>query len=55
MSLNPQLIPVRKDPEIIRNEVLTNLAKMFSERGYIKKENIKRESLPKIELEFIKC
>jgi DNA-directed RNA polymerase subunit H len=42
MSLNPQLIPVRKDPEIIRNEVLTNLAKMFSERGYIKKENIKR-------------
>jgi DNA-directed RNA polymerase subunit H (RpoH/RPB5) len=42
MSLNPQLIPVRKDPEIIRNEVLTNLTKMFSERGYITKENISR-------------
>lgn len=42
MSLNPQLIPVRKDPEIIRTEILTNLTKMFSERGYINKENIGR-------------
>jgi DNA-directed RNA polymerase subunit H (RpoH/RPB5) len=42
MSLNPHLIPVRKDPEIIRNEVLTNCAKMFSERGFINKDNIKK-------------
>lgn len=42
MSLNPQLIPVRKDPEIIRTEILTNLTKMFYERGYINKENIGR-------------
>lgn len=42
MALNPHLIPVRKDPEIIRNEVLTNFSKMFAERGYINKSNIKR-------------
>jgi DNA-directed RNA polymerase subunit H (RpoH/RPB5) len=42
MSLNPQLIPVRKDPEIIRIEILTNLTKMFIERGYINKENMGR-------------
>ena len=35
MALNPQLIPVRKDPEIIRKEVLTNCIKMLHERGYI--------------------
>jgi hypothetical protein len=35
MALNPQLIPVKKDPEIIRTEVLTNCVKMFFERGYI--------------------
>jgi DNA-directed RNA polymerase subunit H len=42
MALNPHLIPVRKDPEIIRNEVLTNFTKMFIERGLIKKDNIKK-------------
>lgn len=42
MALNPHLIPVRKDPEIIRNEVLTNLTKMFVERGLINKDNIKK-------------
>lgn len=36
-----QLIPVRKDSEIIRLEVLSNLIKMFSERGYINRDNIK--------------
>ena len=40
-DINPQLIPVRKDPEMIRIEVLSNLIKMFSERGYINRENIK--------------
>jgi DNA-directed RNA polymerase subunit H (RpoH/RPB5) len=49
MSLNPQLISVRKDPELIRFEVLTNCVKMFLERGYIKKENIS-----KLQKEFLK-
>ena len=40
-DINPQLIPVRKDPEMIRVEVLSNLIKMFSERGYISRDNIK--------------
>ena len=40
-DINPHLIPVRKDPEMIRVEVLTNLIKMFSERGYINRDNIK--------------
>ena len=39
-GVNPHLIPVKKDPEMIRIEVLTNLIKMFSERGYIKRDNI---------------
>ena len=42
MALNPQLIPVKKDPEIIRNEILTNCTKMFAERGYINKDNISK-------------
>ena len=37
MSLNPALIPVKKDAETIRKTVLTNLIKMIAERGYIKK------------------
>ena len=37
MSLNPALIPVKKDLETIRKTVLTNLVKMFVERNYIKK------------------
>ena len=40
-DINPHLIPVRKDPEMIRVEVLSNLIKMFSERGYISQDNIK--------------
>ncbi len=42
MALNPQLIPVKKDPEIIRNEILTNCTKMFAERGNINKDNISK-------------
>ena len=37
MSLNPELIPVKKDEETIRKTILTNLIKIFSERGNIKK------------------
>jgi DNA-directed RNA polymerase subunit H (RpoH/RPB5) len=37
MSLNPALIPVRKDVETIRKTVMTNLVKMIAERGYINK------------------
>jgi len=37
MSLNPALIPVRKDVETIRKTVLSNTIKMFTERGYINK------------------
>jgi len=39
-ELNPQLIPVKKNAEIIRIEILTNIIKMFSYRGLILKENI---------------
>lgn len=35
MSLNPELIPIKKDDEIIRKTVLTNIIKMFNVRGYI--------------------
>ena len=37
MSLNPELIPVKKDGETIRKTILTNLIKMFYERKYITK------------------
>ncbi len=40
MSLNPQLIPITKDIVTRTKEVCLNIAKMFSERGYINKENI---------------
>ena len=35
MSLNPELIPIKKDSEVIRKTVLTNIIKMFNARGYI--------------------
>ena len=35
MSLNPELIPIEKDKETIRKDVLTNIIKMFHERGLI--------------------
>ena len=34
-SLNPELIPIKKDDEIIRKTILTNIIKMFNARGYI--------------------
>lgn len=37
MSINPELIPVKKDHEMIRKDVLTNIVKMFNERKYITK------------------
>jgi DNA-directed RNA polymerase subunit H (RpoH/RPB5) len=48
MALNPQLIPVRKDPEIIRTEVLTNFVKMFFERGYINNISKAQKNFAKI-------
>jgi DNA-directed RNA polymerase subunit H (RpoH/RPB5) len=42
MSLNPELIPVRKDNETIRREVLTNIVKMCNARGLILEKNIKK-------------
>ena len=37
MSLNTELIPVKKDHETIRKDVLTNIIKMFYERKHISK------------------
>lgn len=48
MSLNPELIPVKKDSETIRREVLTNIVKMYNARGLISEKNIKKH------LEYIK-
>jgi DNA-directed RNA polymerase subunit H (RpoH/RPB5) len=42
MSLNPELIPVKKDNETIRREVLTNIVKMMNARGLILEKNIKK-------------
>lgn len=47
-SINPELIPIRKDSEIIRKEVLTNLIKMFIERKLILKDNLNK-NIKKIE------
>jgi DNA-directed RNA polymerase subunit H (RpoH/RPB5) len=40
MSLNPQLLPIRKDAEEIRKTVLLNITKMLSERGLLDKSKI---------------
>ena len=37
MSLNPELIPVKKDAEIIRKTILSNIIKIFVERKNINK------------------
>jgi DNA-directed RNA polymerase subunit H (RpoH/RPB5) len=42
MSLNPELIPVKKDRETIRKHVLTNIVKMLNERGLIDEKNIQK-------------
>jgi DNA-directed RNA polymerase subunit H (RpoH/RPB5) len=46
--INPELIPIRKDSEMVRKEILTNLIKMFIERKYILQENFNK-NLKKIE------
>ena len=47
-NINPELIPIRKDSEMVRKEILTNLIKMFIERKLILKENFEK-NLKKIE------
>jgi len=42
MSLNPELIPVKKDNETIRKDVLTNLIKMLNERGLIDEKSLQK-------------
>jgi len=37
MSLNPELIPIKKDADVIRKTVLTNLIKIFIARQHIDK------------------
>ena len=39
MSLNPELIPVKKDRETILKDVLTNIKNMLTERGLIDNKN----------------
>jgi DNA-directed RNA polymerase subunit H (RpoH/RPB5) len=39
-SINPLLLPVKKDVDTIRNTVLTNIVEMLSERKWIKRENV---------------
>jgi DNA-directed RNA polymerase subunit H (RpoH/RPB5) len=43
-----ELIPIRKDSEMVRKEILTNLIKMFIERKLILKDNLDR-NIKKIE------
>ncbi len=42
MSLNPELIPVKKDRETIRKDVLTNLIKMLKERKLIEDKHFQK-------------
>ena len=50
MSLNPELIPVKKDSETIRRDVLTNIVKMLNARNHILEKNITKhiEDIKKI-------
>lgn len=50
MSLNPELIPVKKDEETIRREVLTNIINMLNARGLILDANLNKhfENIKKI-------
>lgn len=47
-NINPELIPIRKDSEMVRKEILTNLLKMFIERKLILKNNLEK-NIKKIE------
>jgi DNA-directed RNA polymerase subunit H (RpoH/RPB5) len=40
MSVNPLLLPIKKDNETIKKEVLTNIVKMLSYRNWINKDKI---------------
>jgi DNA-directed RNA polymerase subunit H (RpoH/RPB5) len=40
MTLNPELIPIEKDKEVIRIDVLTNIIKILNARGYINNSNL---------------
>ena len=42
MSVNPLLLPVRKDIDSIRNTVLTNIVKMLYNRKWINKKNVQK-------------
>lgn len=43
MSVNPLLLPVKKNSETIKNTVLTNIVKMYCNRGWIKPEHLDSE------------
>lgn len=43
MSVNPLLLPVKKDAETIRKTVLTNIIKMYCNRSWIKRENLEKQ------------
>lgn len=43
MSVNPLLLPVKKNAETIRKTVLSNIIKMYCNRGWIKRENLDKE------------
>lgn len=47
-NINPELIPIRKNSEMVRKEILTNFIKMFIERKLILKDNLNK-NLKKIE------
>lgn len=43
MSINPLLLPVKKDAETIRKTVLTNIIKMLNKRKWIDDKNVAKE------------
>jgi len=43
MSVNPLLLPVKKDADTIRATVLTTIIKMLHRRGWISAENVKKQ------------
>lgn len=43
MSINPLLLPVKKDADTIRKTVLTNIVKMYNGRKWINDKNLDKE------------
>jgi DNA-directed RNA polymerase subunit H (RpoH/RPB5) len=43
MSINPLLLPVKKDADTIRATVLTTIVKMLYRRGWISENNVKKQ------------